>query len=62
MKKLFITAFLFICLSANAVEKKTNFSEEIIENAKAAGKTVVVNSYEVCCGTCSKQTKILDQA
>ena len=62
MRKLFITIFLFICLSANAVEKKTNFSEEIFEKAKASGKTVVVNSYEVWCGTCSKQTKILDQA
>ena len=62
MKKLFISLLLLACLSANAVEKKTNFSEEIFENAKASGKTVVVNSYEVWCGTCSKQTKILDQA
>ena len=62
MKKLFTTIFLFVCLSANAVEKKTNFSEEVFENAKASGKTVVVNSYEIWCGTCSKQTKILDQA
>jgi len=62
MKKLFISLFLLVCLSANAVEKKTNFSEEIFENAKASGKTVVINSYEVWCGTCSKQTKILNQA
>ena len=62
MKKLFTTLFLFVCLSANAVEKKTNFSEEVFENAKASGKTVVVNSYEIWCSTCSKQTKILDQA
>ena len=62
MKKLFISVLLFVCLSANAVEKKTNFSEEIFEKAKASGKTVVVNSYEVWCGTCSKQTKVLDQA
>ena len=62
MKKLFTTLFLFVCLSANAVEKRTNFSEEVFENAKASGKTVVVNSYEIWCGTCSKQTKILDQA
>ena len=62
MKKLFISLLLLVCLSANAVEKKTNFSEEIFENAKASGKTVVVNSYEVWRGTCSKQTKILDQA
>ena len=62
MKKIFIVLFLFICFSASAVEKKTNFSENIFENAKASGKTIVVNSYEVWCGTCSKQTKILDQA
>ena len=62
MKKIFITLFLFICLSANAVEKKTNFSTEIFEKAKDSGKTVVINSYEVWCGTCSEQTKILNQA
>jgi len=62
MKKTFITLFLFVCLSANAVEKKTNFSTEIFEKAKDSGKTVVINSYEVWCGTCSEQTKILNQA
>ena len=62
MRKLFTILFLFVCLSANAVEMKTNFSEEIFEKAKASGKTIVVNSYEVWCGTCSKQTKVLDQA
>ena len=62
MKKLITVLFLFGILSANAVEKKTNFTEETFENAKANGKTVVVNSYEVWCGTCSKQTEILDQA
>ena len=62
MKKIFIVLFLFTCLSASAVEKKTNFSIEIFEKAKVSGKTIVVNSYEVWCGTCSKQTKILNQA
>ena len=62
MKKIFITLFLFVCLSANAVEKNTNFTEEVFENAKTSGKTIVINSYEVWCGTCSKQTKILNQA
>ena len=62
MKKIFIVLLLFVCLPANGVEKKTNFSVEIFEKAKASGKTVVVNSYEVWCGTCSKQTKILNQA
>ena len=62
IKKIFITLFLFICLSANAVEKKTNFSTEIFEKAKASGKTIVINSYEVWCSTCSEQTKILNKA
>ena len=62
MKKIFIVFFLFVSLSANAVEKKTNFSIEIFNKAKASGKTIVVNSYEVWCGTCTKQTKILNQA
>ena len=62
MKKIFITLFLFVCLSANAVEKKTNFSTEIFEKARDSGKTVVINSYEIWCGTCSEQTKILNQA
>ena len=62
MKKLLVTIFLFIFLPVNAVEKKTNFSIDIFEEAKASGKTIVINSYEVWCGTCGKQTKILDQA
>ena len=61
-KKIFITLFLLLCVSAGAVEKKTNFSIETFEKAKASGKTIVINSYEVWCGTCSVQTKILNQA
>jgi|TARA_B110000438_G_scaffold188751_1_gene180371 thiol-disulfide isomerase/thioredoxin len=62
IKKIFITFILFFCISASAVEKKTNFSIETLEKAQASGKTIVINSYEIWCGTCSKQTKILDQA
>ena len=62
MRKFFTILFLVVCFSANAVEKKTNFSEEVFKNPQASGKTIVVNSFEVWCGTCSKQTKILDQA
>ena len=62
IKKIFITFCFFICISANAVEKKTNFSIETLEKAKTTGKTIVINSYEIWCGTCTKQTKILDQA
>lgn len=62
MKNILVSLFLFIFLPANAVEKKTNFSIDTFEEAKASGKTIVINSYEVWCGTCGKQTKILDQA
>ena len=62
MKKIFIILLLFFCLSANAVEKKTNFSMETFEKAQTLGKTIVINSYEIWCGTCTAQTKILNQA
>ena len=62
MKKILIFLFIFFSVSANAVEKKTNFSIEVFEKAKDSGKTIVINSYEIWCSTCSKQTKILNQA
>ena len=62
MKKFLFLLFTITCFSASAVEKKTNFSIEIFEKAKTDGRTIVVNSYEVWCGTCGVQTKILDKA
>ncbi len=62
IKKIFVISFLFLAISANAVEKKNNFSIEAFEKAKNSGKTIVINSYEVWCGTCSEQTKVLNQA
>ena len=62
MKFLPVILSLFFFIPVNAVEKKNNFSIEIFEEAKVSGKTIVINSYEVWCGTCGKQTKILDQA
>ena len=62
MKKFLLLLFIITCFSASAVEKETNFSIEIFEKAKTDGRTIVVNSYNIFCGTCAKQTKILDQA
>ena len=62
IKKIFIISFLYLSISANAVEKKTNFSIEAFDKAKASGITIVINSYEIWCGTCSAQTKVLNQA
>ena len=44
------------------LKRRLIFQRKFFEKAKASGKTIVVNSYEVWCGTCNKQTKILDQA
>ena len=62
MRKFLCILFILVSFSAFAVEKKTNFTDQVFENAKSSGKTIVVNSYQVWCGTCSKQTKVLDQA
>ena len=42
--------------------KDYDWGRKIFEKAKANGKTIVVNSYETWCGTCTKQAKILNQA
>ena len=63
IKKIFTLLIVtIITTSASAVEKKTNFTNEIFKQAKADGKTIVINSFEKWCGTCSKQTKILREA
>jgi len=62
IKKTLIILFLFFHFSVNAVEKETSFSIETFEKAKASGKTIVINSYEIWCGTCTAQTKVLNQA
>ena len=62
IKKIYIALFLFVCIPSNATEKITSFSTEIFETAKADGKTIVINSYEIWCGTCTAQTIILNQA
>ena len=62
MKILFtLISFIFLTTASFAVEKKTNFTKEIFNQAKTDGKTIVINSYEKWCGTCSKQTAILNE-
>tara|TARA_B110000438_G_C15630372_1_gene570729 strand:+ start:351 stop:725 length:375 start_codon:yes stop_codon:yes gene_type:complete len=61
-KNIYIVLLLFFCVCANATEKTKSFSKEVFETAKADGKTIVINSYEIWCGTCTAQTKILNQA
>ena len=62
MKKILVLIFTLISLNCFAVEKITNFTNEIFNKAQAEGKTVVINSWNKTCYTCGKQVKILDQA
>ena len=62
MKKILILIFVLFAFEALAVEKKTTFTLEAFNEAQKAGKTIVINSWNKFCGTCSKQTKILNEA
>ena len=62
MKKILTLFFVFFTFEAIAVEKKTTFDLDIFKEAQNSGKTVVVSSLNKYCGTCTQQTKILDQA
>ena len=62
MRKLLVLLFTLITFTAFAVDKSTTFTNEIFIEAQQAGKTVVINSWNKSCGTCTAQTKILNDA
>tara|TARA_Y100000748_G_scaffold102589_1_gene85526 strand:- start:665 stop:1033 length:369 start_codon:yes stop_codon:yes gene_type:complete len=61
MKKIFITLFLIISFSANALEKKTTFDNELFQKAQSEGKVVVVSSWIKYCNSCASQMKVLNK-
>ena len=61
-KKLLIIFFVLFSFDSFAIEKKTTFTLEVFNEAQKAGKTIVINSWNKSCGTCSRQTKILNEA
>ena len=61
MKKILIIIFVFISNNSFAIDKSTTFTNEIFQKAQSEGKTVVINSWNKYCFTCSKQTKVLDR-
>ena len=62
MKKILTLIFVLFAFEAVAIEKKTTFTVEAFNEAQKAGKTIVINSWNKSCGTCARQTKILNEA
>ena len=61
MKNLFIIIFFTFTLSANALEKKTTFDNELFKKAQSEGKVVVVSSWMKYCSSCASQMKVLNK-
>tara|TARA_B100001741_G_C16031694_1_gene360196 strand:- start:121 stop:492 length:372 start_codon:yes stop_codon:yes gene_type:complete len=62
MKKILTLIFILFTFESLAVEKKTTFTLEAFNEAQKTGKIVVINSWNKFCGTCAKQTEILNEA
>ncbi len=61
-KKLLIIFFVLFSFESFAIEKKTTFTLDAFNEAQKAGKVIVINSWNKSCGTCARQTKILNEA
>ena len=62
LKKFLILFFVLFSFQSFAIEKKTTFTIEAFNEAQKTGKTMVINSWNKSCGTCARQTKILNEA
>ena len=61
-KKFLILFFVLFSFQSFAIDKKTTFTVEAFNEAQKTGKTIVINSWNKSCGTCARQTKILNEA
>ena len=61
-KKFLILFFVLFSFQSFAIEKKTTFTVETFNEAQKTCKTIVINSWNKSCGTCARQTKILNEA
>ena len=62
LKKIFILSICLFAFSANAIEKKTTFDQQLFNKAQSEGKIVVVSSWTKYCSSCASQMKVLDKA
>ncbi len=60
MKKILIFIFCTFALTANALEKKTTFDEELFKKAQSEGKVVIISSWMKYCSSCASQMKVLN--
>ena len=61
-KKLLIIFFVLFSFESFAIEKKTTFTLDAFNEAQKTGKVIVINSWNKSCGTCARQTEILNEA
>ena len=61
MKKILTFIFCIFTFSAIALEKKTNFNEELFMKAQSEGKIVVVSSWIKYCTSCTSQMKAINK-
>ena len=61
MKKILTFIFCIFAFSAIALEKKTNFNEELFMKAQSEGKIVVVSSWIKYCTSCTSQMKAINK-
>ena len=62
MKKFLLLLFVILNCNSFVNSKETTFTNEIFKKAQMEGKTVVINSWNKTCHSCSKQVKILNEA
>ena len=60
MKKILLFIFCTFALTANALEKKTTFDEELFKKAQSEGKVVIISSWIKYCSSCASQMKVLN--
>ena len=61
-KKVLILFFVLFSFQSLAIEKKTTFTLDAFNEAQKTGKVIVINSWNKSCGTCARQTEILNEA